>query len=104
MTEDLIAQVKAMEADADEVVSEAVRRAEEVRGSVPQKVSELREEQRLRYQKEIDAIRQAKEAEAREEIQKVDEQAKAIEQRLESVDSQAVSRAVDMILQQLREG
>ncbi len=77
MTDDLIAQVKAMEADADEIVSQALKRAEQTRAAVPQKVAELREEQRGEYQQQIDAIRQKLDAEARQEIQKVDEQARS---------------------------
>ncbi len=104
MTEDLIAQVKAMEADADEIVSESLRRAEQIRAAVPSKVAELREEQQRTYQQEIDAFRRKLDAEARQQMQKVDERADAIAGRLDAVDQDAVSRAVDLILKQLSEG
>lgn len=103
MTEDLIAQVKAIEADADQIVSESLKRAEQIRASVPAKVAELREEQRSRYQQELDAIRRKLNAQAAEEIQQVDQQAQAIAQRLASIDPAAISRAVDMILKHLGE-
>lgn len=103
MTDDLIAQVKAMEADADQIVSESLGRAEEMRASVPAKVAELREEQRRKDQQEIDAVRQKLDAEARQEMQKVDEHAEAIAGRLDAVDQAAVSSAVDLILKQLSE-
>ena len=104
MTEDLIAQVKAIEADADAIVSQSLQRAEQIRARVPARVAELREEQQRRYQQEIDAIRQKLDAEARQEVQKVDEQAKAIERRLDAMDRNVVRRAVETILDHLSEG
>lgn len=104
MTEDLIAQVKVIEADADEIVSEALKRAEQTRASVPERVAELRQEHQRAYQEQIEAIRQKLQAEARQEVQKVDEQAGVIAGRLEAVDQEAVAGAVGLILKHLSEG
>jgi F0F1-type ATP synthase membrane subunit b/b' len=103
MTEDLIAQVKAIEADADDIVSESFKRAEQIRAGVAAMVARLREEQRRSYQQELDGTRRKLDSQAAEEMQQVDRQAQAVAKRLDSIDPDAIARAVDMILQHLGE-
>lgn len=103
MAQNLIEQVKEIEAEADRILAEAQAKAGEIEGSVKQEVAALRKNHEDALAEQAKAFAQEVERRTVEELRELDKKAKDVAGRLASPSQEAASGAAELILQHLRE-
>jgi F0F1-type ATP synthase membrane subunit b/b' len=104
VAEDLIEQVKEIEAEADRIVAEAREKAREMERSVAEDISALRGQYEDTFRQEMEGFKAEEQERTVEEQAELDRKAEAISEQLRSMAPDAASRAVELVLKHLREG
>jgi len=103
MPENLVGQVKEIEAEADRIVAEARKRAEELEQATKRQVAAIRREHEEALARQLESLRQEMERQTAAEQAKLDAAAAQMAGRLRSIRQADLSRAIELILKHLRE-
>lgn len=103
MARNLIEQVMQLEAEADRIVADARRQADELERASAEEVAVLRTEREDAFRQETEAFRAEQDERATREQEALDRKARQIAEHLRSPAPEAAARAVELILANLRE-
>ena len=104
MSENIVEQVRGIEAEAERIVAEATGKAQELEGSVDAETAELRRRREHDLQRQVEKIEQELRGKTHKAHEELEHKALAATVRLENIDQQAKQRAVESVLKRLREG
>jgi len=104
MDGNIVDQVKRIEAEADAIVSRARELAERLSGSLPSEVEAIRARWEDDVKKRLAHLKGELERRKGEKMAELEENAAGATRQLESLDPDALERAVQTILAHLREG
>jgi len=102
MASNVVERVVEIEAEADRLVAEARDRTRELAQSLEGRIASLREELERAFKDEMASFTAELDRKTAAEEGEIDKRAGDISARLASLDSSAVSRAVDFIAKRLR--
>ena len=102
MAKDVVEQIMAIEAEADRIVEQGRRRAAELDGSISEKVASVLKQREELFEREMSSFRDQLEQETAAQEEQIEQRARQVAKRLDSLDAGALARAVDLILERLR--
>ena len=103
MPENLLDQIRAIEAEADRIVETARKRAAQLEAAVKPEAAALRKSHEEGLARELDSHRKELERKTDDELARLDREAARLAERLKSLDGTAESRAAELVLKHLRE-
>ena len=103
MAENIVQQIEDIEAEADLIVTRAKESAAHLAKSLESETAALRMEREAVLRDRVSALKQELELETAAKLDAIEQDAKKLAARLESLDEEAVSRALELIQDRLRE-
>jgi vacuolar-type H+-ATPase subunit H len=104
MAENLIQQVKSLEAEADALVAKARTAARQIEQTAAGEATALREQFEEKHRRDLAVFRTEQEQRVAREQADLDARARKIADALQSVAPEAAEKAVGLVLRHLREG
>jgi vacuolar-type H+-ATPase subunit H len=102
MSENIVEQVRSIEAEADRIVAEARQKAEELLMSVEKGIADLRAQHEQEFRSEADGMAAEVRGQTEARVEEINLKARAAAGRLDSLDERAAAKAVEFIVAQLR--
>jgi phenylalanyl-tRNA synthetase alpha subunit len=102
MEENIVGQVRSIEAEADRIVAEANERAGQLAEALNSETATHQQEHESSLRGRIATLKQELDRETAERLAEIEANAKKATQQLESLDTQVVERALESILSRLR--
>ena len=103
MDQNIVEQVTRIEEEADKVVADAKRRAQELEQSAEREIQDLRKAHERELQDKLSALKEKLQAQTAARLAEIEENARKAEARLDALDAWAVNRATELIVKHLRE-
>ena len=103
MDQNIVEQVARIEEEADKVVADAKRRAQELEQSVETEIEALRKAHQRELQDKLSVLKKKLQAQSAARLAEIEENARTAQARLDSLDAWAVNRAIELIVKHLRE-
>jgi vacuolar-type H+-ATPase subunit H len=102
MSENIVHQVRSIENAADEIIEKAREEARKIESSTEETIEELKRLNKEELEKEVEEYRKKTEEETKAKLQELDDRAKELHQKLDSLGQEKFNKAVASVVDHLR--
>lgn len=103
MDENIVQQVRRIEAEADRIAEEASGRARQLDESLDSELTNLRQEHEQALRDRVNALKETLAQQTAARLAQIEDDAKKAMASLDALDPQTVKQAIELILSRLRE-